>query len=130
MKLSRFNTTDRANAGVKMHLKDLRTGEPTVASIMLLGMDSDEFASIQDDRKRMFADRAAAGLPDLTRIERDELNCDMLARCTKRWDDLDADDDTPLAFSQEAARTLYKEYPAIREQVNIFIAGRANFVLA
>lgn len=129
MKLSKFNTTKLSNAGVKMFLKDLRTGKDTEAFLVLLGKDSDEFKMLKEERERLIAERVASGKTiDLTQDERDDLACDMLGRCTKGWGEMEDDAGQPLAFSTGAAKVMYLEYPGIREQANQFIADRAHFV--
>lgn len=131
MKLSSFDTKTASNAGVELQLSDIKTGKPAGVFITLLGSDSDEFLKAKDDRSRFMADRLASGVKEeLTREERDELACDLLARCTTGWRNLDGEDGTPLPFSKAEAKRVYLTYPAIREQVNVFIADRSNFVQA
>lgn len=129
--LKAFDTVTRANAGVEMELKDLRTGKGSGAFITLLGMDSEMFREIREERSRAMADRAAAGESvQISDAERTDLLCDTLARCTLGWRELDGEDGQPMPpYSYSVANSLYKKYPAIREQVNVFIAERANFVL-
>jgi hypothetical protein len=130
-RLDQFDTVTRSNAGVEMELKDLRTGRGSGAFITLLGKDSAEFRAILDERSRAYADRGAAGLPlELDADEREQASREMLARCTKGWRGLERADGTELVYSHSAAIDLYATYPAIREQVNVFIADRANFVRA
>lgn len=131
MKLAKFGTKVLANAGVTMFLNDLKTGKATTAGLVLLGKDSDEFRTCREERERFFADRVAAGKSvDISQEERDELACNMLARCTKAFIELEDDNGSPLSYSLSGAERLYLDYPAIREQANIFIAERANFAPA
>lgn len=130
MKLDQFDTKTRANKGVEMELNDIRTGKPAGAFITLLGKDSDEFRAVKDERSRMIAERVSTGdRTEFTLEEGDVMACEMLARCTVAWRELE-NKDGQIAFSTEAAKALYLQYPAIREQANVFIADRANFVLA
>jgi hypothetical protein len=121
--LKQFDTKTNANAGVEIELKFIGSGAPSGAFIRVLGTDSDAFRDMQLERAREALDREAKGLPDLTPEERDERGIKTLARCTLGWRGLDGIED----FSIKAAENLYREYPAIREQVNIAIANRANF---
>lgn len=130
--LSSFDTVTRSNAGVEMQLKDLRSGKPSGAFITVLGTDGDTFRAIREERSRMLADRAAAGESvQISDAERTDMLCDMLARCTLGWRGIDSEDGNPMPpYSYSVAYSLYKMYPAIREQVNVFVAERANFAPA
>lgn len=130
MDLSNFDTVTRANQGAQCTLKDIRTGKPTDATITLRGMDSEDFQRLKADRARdMAARRESGNYTDLTQEEKDDIAIDTLARMTVGWDGL-KHEGAPLPFSLSAARDLYRHYPAIREQVNVFIADRANFLPA
>jgi hypothetical protein len=122
--LKQFDTKTGANAGVEVELKFIGSGAPSGAFIRVLGTDSDVFRDMQIERAREALDREAKGLPEWTAEERDERSVQTLARCTLGWRGLDGIDD----FSIKAAEALYRDYPAIREQVNIAIANRANFL--
>lgn len=128
--LKRFDTKTKANAGTEMELVFIGSGEKSGAFITVLGTDSDEWRLIKDERARLISDRAMAGdMTDLTADEKDGLICDALARCTKGWRGLETDAG-PIEFSQVAAKKLYLDMPAIREQVNAFVGKRENFTLA
>lgn len=130
MDLENFDTVTRANEGAPCALKDVRTGKPTDAVITVRGMDSDDFQRLKADRARdMAARRESGNYAELTQEERDELAVDTLARMTVGWTGL-SHGGQPLVFSVAAARDLYRRFPAIREQVNVFIADRANFLPA
>ena len=127
--LDDFDTVTQSNAGAKCVLKDLRTGRPTSMHIVVLGMDSDQFRSIKLETARNMALRREQGnFDDLTPEERDDVTVDTLARMTVGWNLVLGGE--PLEFSVPKAREIYKRYPAIREQVNIFMAERANFLPA
>ena len=125
MKLSEFDTKTLSNKGVDVELKSLRDNSKTGAFITVLGTDSDAFKDIQIERAREALDRETRGLPQLTAEERDEQGIKTLARCTVGWNGIDGLGE----FSQAAAIELYRNYPAIREQVNVAIADRRNFLL-
>lgn len=130
MDINSFDTVTRANEGAPCVLKDIKTGKPTNAIIVLRGMDSDDFQRIKADRARdMAARRESGNYAELTQEEKDELAVETLARMTVGWEGLSAGG-APMPFSLPAARDLYRRFPAIREQVNVFIADRANFLLA
>jgi hypothetical protein len=130
MELDSFDTITLSNKGVEFALKDLRTNKDTDAFITVIGRDSDEYRAIRTERTRMLADRASAGQSDeFTQAELDTLACELLGRCTKGWRGITQKGEA-IVFSEKAAMDLYAKYPAIREQVNVFIGERANFILA
>ena len=79
-------------------------------------------------KKRM----ARSGMPTEEQSLEDEGDLvDLLATCTMGWNGvLEKGKKQPVPFSQEACRQLYKSFPVIRDQVDAFIANRANFILA
>lgn len=129
--LDRFDTRTRANEGVEIELKHVKTGEPMGCFITVLGTDSDAFRRLKTDRERQALDliskKGADG--DLSAEEREEAALALLAGCTVGWRELEQGG-KPLVFSPAAAAQLYRDYPPIREQVDRAIANRANFLLA
>lgn len=125
--LAKFDTRTRANQGVEIQLKDLRTGKPAGAFITIIGQDSDRFQEVKTEQARELADSMSGERPTAAMIN--AMTCRTLAACTLGWRGLDGPDG-PLQFSVSAAEQLYRDYPAIRDQVNEEIADRANFVLA
>jgi hypothetical protein len=130
MKLSKFNTTKRSNAGAELELSLLDSGKPSGVFITLMGRDGTVFRSIREDRSKAMTDRVSAGKGDLTPDEQDEMVCDTLSRLTVGWRNIEADDGSEVPFTKEKAYQIYLEHPSIREQANQFIADRANFVLS
>lgn len=127
--LNAFDTVPLANSGAPCYLKDIRTGRPTAMYITVLGMDSDAFQQIKLERARDMALRREQGnFSELTPEERDALTIDTLARLTVGWSIKSGGQD--VEFSVAKAREIYKAYPAVREQVNVFMAERANFLPA
>lgn len=129
MNLEQFDTVIKSNQGAECALRDIKTGRPTDAVVVLRGMDSDQFKAIKADRARDATRRAEAGQVELTQDDRDDMAADTAARMTVTWRGL-SKGGQPLEFSVEAARQLYRQFPAIREQVSAFISDRANFVQA
>jgi len=123
--LKQFDTKTGSNAGVEIELKIIGSGAPSGAFIRVHGIDSDKFRDMQLERARESLEREAKGLPDWTPGERDERGVKTLAACTLGWRGLDDIGD----FSVKAAEALYRDYPAIREQINVAIANRANFLV-
>lgn len=125
-----FDTRTLSEEGVEMELKALKTGRGSGAYIKLLGMDSERFMSIVDERAREITERASRSITtDYTPTERMERTADLCARCTIGWRGL-AKGGVDITHSVQAARQLYLDYPAIRDQVNEFIGERSNFIKA
>lgn len=122
--LDRFDTKTKANAGVAVELKDLRSGSPSGAFITLLGFESDVCTAFIDARAKSFLDH-----PDAPEKPANVRAAELLAECTTGWSGLDNPDGTPLEFSKAAAKKLYLDYPAIMNQVSEFMNKRENFYL-
>lgn len=121
-----FETRKRSEAGVEIELLSLRTRKGSGAFITVFGMDSDVFRAAKAERARVFAEKAEAG-QEVSAVDVEESQVELLARCTKGWRGI-ARNKAPLQFSLDAARALYRDFPAIREQINQAIGDRANFV--
>lgn len=126
--LAKFDTKTKADKGVEIELKDLRTGKPAGAFITIYGQDSDRFQEVKTEQARELADSMNGVRPSSKMIN--DMTCRTLAACTISWRELEGPDGKPLEFSQRAAEELYRDYPAIRDQINEAVADRANFVLA
>lgn len=121
-----FETITKATAGVEIELLSLKTGKGSGAFIKVHGMDSDAFDAAKTERARILADKAESG-NEITEKDRVEAQAALLAAATISWRGLKVDGAEP-EFSKEAARKLYLRFPAIREQINIAVGSRANFV--
>ena len=69
------------------------------------------------------------GSDKLSGQEIDDMTSDMLANCTIGWRSLELNGE-PYPFSLDNARKVYRDYPAIRDEINVAVANRANFLLA
>jgi len=125
--LSKFDLSPEGEEMVVTHpatgaqLIDESTGEPV--TITLVGRDSDEFRTAQ--RKNI--DKRAAMQKRMMSFEEIEAEAtDTLVACTKGWKHVGLDGED-LPFSAENARKLYTRYYWLREQVDVFVARRANF---
>lgn len=120
--LTQFDTSS-ANAGTKMELRDaadapVLKADGSPMTITLLGKDSDAFIK----QENAATNRRLAQGPR-AKVTAEALKADavaILARCTVAWDFSE-----PCTY--ESAVALYNKFPAIREQVDAFIADRANF---
>jgi hypothetical protein len=82
------------------------------------------------------AKRAASGDTPAAAPSDDEFeeamrrNIEFSAACTSTWENVLTPQGEAIPFSVENACKLYDRYPVIREQVEAFIANRANFTRA
>lgn len=130
MDIDRFNTVTLANSGVEIELNDLRTGKGCGAFVRILGSDSTTFQQLKTERGRAISQRLEeTGADQITAAEMDNITAEMLAGCTIGWRGLESKGE-PLPFSFEAAKELYRNYPAIRDQINRAVGDRTNFLLA
>lgn len=65
----------------------------------------------------------------LTPDQAEAQGAELLACVTLGWSENFTVDGEPLPFSEDAARKLYLAQPWIREQVDLFVGDRANFLL-
>jgi len=130
-----MDTRTKSESGVEMTVRRIGTTEPLLSkdgkpvTLKVLGPDSETFRSLSREQSRARIVKQATGQPaDDDSIDRDTV--DILAACTKGWSNVNAKDGTPIPFSADAARDLYRQYPAIRDQVDAFMGARVNFTKA
>lgn len=130
MNLSQLDTKAAANEGAKLELRDVNgvpvlKGDGNPVTITLLGKDSDTFIKAENAATNR---RLAQGAR--LKLTAESLKAEAistLARCTVGWDGVGIEEDeTP--FSYENAVRLYTAFPFVFEQVDQFIAERANFL--
>lgn len=126
-----LNTLDfetSADAGARLDLYHPTTNAPTGAWLQLLGADSDVYRSAQrkllrQRLKQIAKTRRAALTPE----ELEEEALDLLVVATTGFGGFTSSG-TPVEFSADAVRALYKRHNWIREQAEEFISDRANFL--
>jgi hypothetical protein len=147
--LNDIDTVKGANEGFDVSLYHPGTNEDLGIVITVYGKDSDKFQDIsrKQNKKRMAkltkgGFRAQNLTPSPEEIEADGIA--LLAACTKGWKTQAVKDregnitepmkDTILIsgkdmpFTEENAITVYGRFPWIKEQVDIAIGDRANFI--
>jgi hypothetical protein len=127
MDINCFDTKTRADEGVEIELSDLKTGRPAGVFIKVIGSDGDRFSQLTTERARQLRDITSRG--EASKADIDRLASQLLAGCTIGWRGLTRNGDE-YPYSPAAALDLYTNYPAIREQIDVAIMRRANFVLA
>lgn len=130
-----LDTSSLADEGVWCRLAHPVDGAPLSARgqpvrVRLLGIDGERFRAVQ---RRVAGKRAdlllrSRGRPDPEAEA--ELDLELLAQATLGWENVLLPGGEAFAFSVDNARRLYAERPWIAEQVNRFIADRANFLKA
>jgi len=142
--LSSLDTVKGSNEGFDVNLYNPSTNEDIGIIVTVLGKDSDVFNKIskQQNKKRM--DRLSkngfragkVASPSQDEVEAD--NIELLASCSTGWktvDGKDSKDSIPidkkdLPFSIENAKAVYARFPWIKEQIDVAIGDRANFIKA
>lgn len=126
--LSNYDTSKGAAAGAAMVLY-APDGKPTDITFTLRGTDSPAYQQARreqaDARMEEMSRRGLRGV-QLRDVEDGAL--ELLAAVTVGWTDTLLVDGEAYPFNRDNAIKLYKRFPWIREQVEAFIANRANFL--
>jgi hypothetical protein len=125
-----FDTKTVADEGFEFQLMDAND-RPTPIWITVHGADSDAYERAQREQRRKFEKRAMrAGR--LTLEDLPDAQYELLAAVTIGWrvpsGQLLPDGKPFPAFSKAAAKDLYARYPVIRQQVDLAMKDRANFL--
>ncbi len=130
--LSSIDTIKGANEGFNVRIYHPGTNEDLDIVINVLGKDSDEFQKIsRAQSKKRIAKMSKNGFrgssltPPPEEIERDAI--ELLAACTKAWSGV-VIDGAAITCTPENTVMVYERFPWIREQVDIAIGDRANFI--
>lgn len=129
MDIANFDTRKTADKGHDLVIVDVN-GAKTDIVITIRGADSAAYQSAmreqQRKRRQQFNKNPRRGI--LQTPEQDEEDAlDLVVASTVAWIGIEKDG-KELPFSEANARSLYTDYPAIREQVEQAIADRSNFL--
>lgn len=133
MDLGQLDTSAVAEDGVDLQLKHPGTLTPltqddqaeTPISIRLAGADSARFRKAERANRDK---RLRGGLrrpPTAAELDADGL--ELLVQCTLGWSGIIVDGQQ-LEFTPANVRILYKRFQWIREQVDLFMGDRQNFL--
>lgn len=129
--LMSIDTVKGSNDGFEVQIYHPATNEDLDITITVLGKDSDEFQKVSraQQRKRM-AKMQKGGfrmnqIIPVEEIEQD--NISLLAACTKAWKGVIVEGKT-IECTKENAMMIYEKFPWIKEQIDIAIGDRANFI--
>lgn len=125
-----LDTSGLANQGAVLELRDangapIQKTDGSPVTITLLGADSD--VAVRHSNGVMNRRLAQGPRAKLTAEALEADAVALLVKCTAGWDGVGIDEDE-TAFTPEAAARLYHRFPAVREQVDVFIADRSNFL--
>lgn len=134
MDLTSFDTTKQADTGSDLELTlpngqlilDEQTKKPW--TIRLLGVDSRKYQDAQHRlaNKRMSRRAKARGRVAVSSEELEADQLELLVEVTVGWEHIQFNG--PFAFTKDNVRTLYQQFPWIREQAEEFVADRSNFL--
>ena len=121
---TKLDFATKAEEGAVMQVKHPLTGEELGATITLIGTDSKAF--------RDLAKRRATAALKRTKEEQEDYDSDdemsvMLSKCTLAWSGIE-EGSKAVEFSQENALMMYRKYRWLRDQVDLFVGDRANFL--
>lgn len=135
--LDALDTKTPSENGVDMPLRDL-SGQPMTdkagkpVTIRVKGPDSDTYRRLTRAQVRKRLEQAAAGekLAEDEDAERNESDAiDIMAACTVSWQGINDKAGNPIPCDVKNAAELYRRYPTVRDQVDLFISARSNFSL-
>lgn len=136
-----MDTKTLSDEGVAMPIKDIKTGLPLngadgqPVTITVLGPDSkaNRMAARAAVRKRLRSMTIAetVGANEGAAFDAEEAeSIDMLASITVGWTGICTTKKEPIPCTKETAAELYRAFPAVRDQVDAFVASRLNFIKA
>lgn len=128
MDIAKFDTRKTADKGHELCIVDVN-GAKTDIVITIRGTDSAAYQAKQREQQRKWRlqlnknPRRIMQTPEQS--EEDAL--DLIVAATVSWRGIEMGG-KELPFSEAAARQLYTDYPAIREQVEQAMSDRTNFL--
>ncbi len=127
--LANLDTVKGANEGFSVSIYHPGTNDDLGIKITVLGKDADEFiklsrAQLKKRRDKLVKSGFRSDIP-IEEIEQDDTR--LLAAMTKAWEGVIIDG-KPVECNTENAIMVYERWPWIREQVNVAIGDRANFI--
>lgn len=119
MKLAELYTTDLHEDGAEVEIVD-GSGEKTGLFLKVMGIDSSVFRSHTKKQQRAYIDALRTG----EEFDDEKYTIEALVSATIGWRGTDE------KFSKELCEELYLKAPYIKDQVDRFMADRANFIPA
>lgn len=137
-----LDTVTLAEKGVRFVPKSIATGEPLLAkngkevSFVLHGADSARYRAAMRAATRARIDAAAAAAqageppagPDIA--DEDAHTIAVLAACISGWENVFTPDGEAIPFTVAAVTALLAKHIWLREQIDVFVTRRRNFMKA
>ena len=129
--IAEFDSKTLSESGVECKLIHPRTGLPSGAAVVVHGLDSERFRTAIAEQARKINDlRAEAAGAEVDDEAKKAFGLSLLASCTSGFVNLADENGEPLQYSHAAAVDFYARSPSAREQVDVFLMNRANFLKA
>lgn len=122
--MSALDCVPQANAGAIMDVLHPVKGTKTGIQITLAGMDSDRYRDFKRSRQNKKIREQGPG--PLTVEDIEEVGLDALVELTLGWKM--RVDGADLPCTPANVKAVYKRFPWLKEQVDAFVAQRANFM--
>lgn len=123
--LATLDSRAGANKGAVLNVLHPVTQKPIGTRITLLGTDSDAYQAFSHEQ--MVNKLSKAQVKGLLIEDFEDEGYELLATLTVGWEDMVVDGEE-VPFTQANAKKIYKRFPWLKEQVDRFIANRANFI--
>lgn len=128
MDLASLDLTKASNDGAWITLKHPATGEELSGRIKIVGKDSTKFTQLSEEFKRKTLDDMKSNKTMAQRMENAQEQSDsILVACTLDWDGMMLDG-KDLPFTETNVKMVYSRFNWIKEQIDVAIADRANFL--
>jgi hypothetical protein len=119
MKVSELYTTDLHDAGSEVKILD-DLGRETGLFIKVMGMDSSTFRAEAKKQQKAYVESIRSNKD----FDEESMTIDSLVASTIGWRGTDE------KFTKKLCKELYTKAPYIRDQIDTFMADRANFTKA
>tara|TARA_R110000737_G_C14457609_1_gene464302 strand:- start:43 stop:414 length:372 start_codon:yes stop_codon:yes gene_type:complete len=119
MKLTELYTVDNHEQGSEVRVQD-DEGNNTALWINVKGVDSVSYRRELKKQKTAYFEAAKKG----TEVDTEKYVIDALVACTIGWRGTDE------KFTKKLCRELYTKAPFVKDQIDLYIAERANFTKA
>lgn len=133
VRLKDLDTVKAANEGAKLLFTHPITGEKLDCWMMVAGRDSDVYQkglrSISNRRIQQVNRNPASISTTVTAEKQKEEEYELVSKAVLDWGGFLDEDDNEMPFSQENVLAVLREFPWVFEQVDAFIANRANFLV-
>ena len=128
MDLASLDLTKASNDGAWITLKHPATGEELSGKIKVVGKDSTKFIQLSEEFRRKTLDDMKSTKTMAQRMESAQEQSDaVLVACTIDWEGMMLDG-KDLPFTEANVKMIYKRFNWIKEQIDVAIADRANFL--